>query len=67
MGIFEAESGLRNRYIKAVEAKPSPGARRVVRRLLGRRSYNDGTSGGGTLVEYTVGKNGDVFPKARAS
>ena len=28
-----------------------------------RSCYDDGTSGGGTLVEYAVGKNGDVFPE----
>ena len=63
-GIFEADSGLtEDRYIKAVEAKPSPGARRVVHHSVESLVYDDGTSGGGTLVEYTVGKNGDIFPE----
>jgi hypothetical protein len=63
-GIFEAESGLtEDRYIKAVEAKPSPGARRVVHHSVETLVYDDGSSGGGTLVEYAVGKNGDVFPE----
>jgi hypothetical protein len=63
-GIFEAESGLtEDRYIKAVEAKPSPGARRVVHHAVETLVYDDGTNGGGTLVEYAVGKNGDVFPE----
>jgi hypothetical protein len=62
-GIFTADSGLtEDRYIKAVEAKPSPGARRVVHHSVESLVYDDGTSGGGTLVEYAVGKNGDVFP-----
>ena len=63
-GIFEADSGLtEDRYIKAVEAKPSPGARRVVHHSVETLVYDDGSSGGGTLVEYAVGKNGDVFPE----
>jgi hypothetical protein len=63
-GIFEADSGLtEDRYIKAVEAKPSPGARRVVHHSVETLVYDDGTNGGGTLVEYAVGKNGDVFPE----
>jgi mono/diheme cytochrome c family protein len=63
-GIFEADSGLtEDRYIKAVEAKPSPGARRVVHHSVETLVYDDGTSGGGTLVEYAVGKNGDLFPE----
>ena len=62
-GIFEADSGLKeDRYIKAVEAKPSPGARRVVHHSVETLVYDDGSSGGGTLVEYAVGKNGDIFP-----
>ncbi|MBZ5557010.1 MAG: cytochrome c [Acidobacteriia bacterium] len=63
-GIFTADSGLKeDRYIKAVEAKPSPGARRVVHHSVESLVYDDGTSGGGTLVEYAVGKNGDIFPE----
>ena len=51
-GIFEADSGLtEDRYIKAVEAKPSPGARRVVHHSVESLVYDDGSSGGGTLVE----------------
>jgi len=63
-GIFTADSGLtEDRYIKAVEAKPSPAARRVVHHSVESLVYDDGTSGGGTLVEYAVGKNGDIFPE----
>jgi hypothetical protein len=62
-GIFTADSGLtEDRYIKAVEAKPSPEARPVVHHSVESLVYDDGTSGGGTLVEYAVGKNGDIFP-----
>ena len=63
-GIFTADSGLtEDRYIKAVEAKPSPAARRVVHHAVETLTYEDGSSGGGTLVEYAVGKNGDIFPE----
>jgi hypothetical protein len=63
-GIFVADSGLtEDRYIKAVEAKPLPAARRVVHHAVETLVYEDGSSGGGTLVEYAVGKNGDVFPE----
>ncbi|MBI3494185.1 MAG: cytochrome c, partial [Acidobacteria bacterium] len=63
-GIFVADSGLtEDRYIKAVEAKPSPSARRIVHHAVEALTYDDGTNGGGTLVEYAVGKNGDIFPE----
>jgi hypothetical protein len=63
-GIFTADSGLKeDRYIKAVEAKPSPGARRVVHHSVESLVNDDGSNGGGTLVEYAVGKNGDIFPE----
>ncbi|HWW83291.1 MAG TPA: hypothetical protein VNZ26_06790, partial [Vicinamibacterales bacterium] len=59
---FVADSGLtEDRYIKAVEAKPSPAALKVVHHAVETLEYADGTNGGGTLVEYAVGKNGDVF------
>src|ERR1700745_1184112 len=62
-GIFEADSGLtEDRYIKAVEAKPSPGAARVVHHAVETLVYDEGSDPGGVLVEYAVGKNGDVFP-----
>lgn len=62
-GNFYADSGLtEDRYIKAVEAKPSPGAARVVHHAVQTLVYDEGTDPGGVLVEYAVGKNGDVFP-----
>ncbi|HYM25811.1 MAG TPA: cytochrome c [Vicinamibacterales bacterium] len=62
-GNFIADSGLtEDRYIKAVEAKPSAGAVRVVHHAVETLEYEDGTPSGGTLVEYAVGKNGDIFP-----
>ena len=63
-GNFYADSGLtEDRYIKAVEAKPSAGAARVVHHAVQTLVYDEGgTDPGGVLVEYAVGKNGDVFP-----
>ena len=62
-GNFIADSGLKeDRYIKAVEAKPSPGSIKVVHHAVETLEYEDGTPSGGTLVEYAVGKNGDIFP-----
>lgn len=61
---FYADAGLaEDRYIKAVEAKPGPGAAaRVVHHLVASLvGPDDQPSGGGTLVEYAVGKNGDIF------
>jgi hypothetical protein len=61
---YLANSGLtEDRYIKAVEAKPGQGAAaRVVHHEVASLVFPDGSGGGGTLVEYAVGKNGDVFP-----
>jgi hypothetical protein len=61
-GNFVADSGLtEDRYIKAVEAKPSPAAIKVVHHAVESLINEDGSDGGGTLVEYAVGKNGDIF------
>jgi len=67
-GSFTADSGLsEDRYIKAVEAKPGQdGGMRVVHHAI--TSLVDDVddreeSEGDTLVEYAVGKNGDVFPE----
>ena len=52
-GVFTADSGLKeDRCIRAVEAKPSPGARRVVHHAVESLVYDDGGNGGGTLVDY---------------
>jgi hypothetical protein len=62
-GNFVADSGLtEDRYIKAVEAKPSVAGARVVHHAVEGLTYDDGSaSEGGTLVEYAPGKNGDIF------
>jgi hypothetical protein len=62
---YIADTGLtEDRYIKAVEAKPGPGAaaRVVHHEVASLVGPDDAPAGGGTLVEYAVGKNGDVFP-----
>ncbi len=62
---YTADAGLtEDRYIKAVEAKPGPGAaaRIVHHEVASLVGPEDQPLGGGTLVEYAVGKNGDIFP-----
>jgi len=63
-GNFIADSGLtEDRYIKAVETKPSQdGGNRVVHHAVTSLMGDDGVSEGGTLNEYAVGKNGDIYP-----
>ena len=63
-GNFIADSGLtEDRYIKAVETKPSQGGGiRVVHHAVTSLLGDDGVSEGGTLNEYAVGKNGDIYP-----
>jgi len=73
-GDYVVDTGLtEDRYLKAVETKPSSGAKQVVHHavtyliqdetgadeLIGR----GGGLEGGFLNEYAVGKNGDVFPE----
>lgn len=63
-GNFIADSGLtEDRYIRAVETKPSPGKGiRVVHHAVTSLMNDDGVTEGGTLNEYAVGKNGDIYP-----
>jgi hypothetical protein len=75
-GDYIVDTGLtEDRYLKAVETKPSPGAKQVVHHavtFLVQQGEDDdpelvGAAGGaglgGLLNEYAVGKNGDVFPE----
>ena len=63
-GTFVADSGLtEDRYIKAVETKPSIGSHGVVHHAVTSLIDDDGVSEGGTLNEYAVGKNGDIYPE----
>jgi hypothetical protein len=75
---FIADSGLtEDRYVRAVETKPGPGARAITHHLLtyliqdvdaGEKliGQDDGRQGGANetfLNEYAVGKNGDFLPE----
>jgi hypothetical protein len=74
---YISESGLtEDRYVKAVEAKPGPGARQVMHHLLTYVQQEldesekligfDDSRGQATemfLNEYAVGKNGDILPE----
>ena len=53
-----------DRYIKAVETKPSASAYSVVHHVATsmRWEEEDGEEGGGFLNEYAMGKNCDIFP-----
>ncbi len=64
-GNFEVDAGItEDRYLKAVETKPSAGGGiKVVHHAVTSLLYDDGTPGGGTLNEYAVGKNGDIYPE----
>jgi hypothetical protein len=64
-GNLVADSGLtEDRYIKAVETKPSPGGGiRVLHHAVNSLIDEDGAPEGGTLNEYAVGKNGDFYPE----
>ena len=60
-----ADSGFtEDRYIKAVETKPSADAHPVVHHVATSMRWEDedGEEGGGFLNEYAMGKNGDIFP-----
>ncbi len=62
-GNFIADSGLtEDRYIRAVETKPTPAGIRVVHHAVTSLVYEDRAEGG-TLNEYAVGKNGDIYPE----
>ena len=63
-GFFTAESQLaEDRYIKAVETKPSVGARNVVHHAATSLLWNDGSEEQRSFLnEYAVGKNGDIYP-----
>lgn len=64
-GNLVSETALKeDRYIKGVEIKPSPGGGvRVLHHAVTNLIDEDGFSDSGTLNEYAVGKNGDVYPE----
>lgn len=59
---MELDPGLTaDRYIQAVESKPSlPGSQKVVHHATTQMEFPGG--GGGRLNEYAVGKNADLYP-----
>src|SRR6266542_1667906 len=64
---FIVETGLKeDRYIQAVETKPTAGAQRVVHHAASSMIFpGDGADErGGFLNEYAIGKNADMFPEA---
>ena len=77
---YIADSGMtEDRYLKAVEAKPGPGARTVVHHLLtyliqdvdedevlAGRLDDRPTNNESFLNEFAVGKNGDILPDGTA-
>ena len=71
-GDYVVDTGLtEDRYLKAVETKPSSGSKSVVHHAVSFLIQDEGneaeligrTNDGGLLNEYAVGKNGDVFPE----
>ena len=74
---FISDSGLtEDRYVRAVETKPGPGARGVTHHLLTYmiqtvdpsealigQNDRDSSAGETFLNEYAVGKNGDILPE----
>ena len=64
-GNLVADSGLtEDRYIRAIETKPSPGGGvRVLHHAVNSLLDEDGGIESGTLNEYAVGKNGDIYPE----
>src|SRR5215467_5363501 len=52
-----------DRYIKAVEVKPLEGYDAVHHAVASIVTDEVPADGGGTLVEYSMGKNGDIYPE----
>jgi len=67
---WTVDSGLtEDRWIKAVEIKPSPGGQKVVHHAGAAAIFpgdDDELGGGGQLTEYAVGKNADINPDGTA-
>jgi hypothetical protein len=73
-GNYVIDTGLtEDRWLRAVEAKPGVGNKQVTHHLVGTLVQDDddtallgrsaGAGGEQFLVEYAVGKNGDIFPE----
>jgi mono/diheme cytochrome c family protein len=67
---WTVDSGLaEDRWIKAVEIKPSPNGQKVVHHAGASAIFpgdDDDSFGGGQLTEYAVGKNADINPEGTA-
>jgi hypothetical protein len=67
---WTVDSGLtEDRWIKAVEIKPSPAGQKVVHHAGASALFpgdDDDSFGGGQLTEYAVGKNADINPEGTA-
>jgi hypothetical protein len=67
---WTVDSGLtEDRWIKAVEIKPSPAGQKVVHHAGAAAIFpgdDDELGGGGQLTEYAVGKNADINPDGTA-
>jgi hypothetical protein len=63
-GDFTVDTGLtEDRYVKAVETRPSRAGRRVIHHALTFLVQDDGSGDADSyLSEYAVGKDGDTFP-----
>jgi hypothetical protein len=61
--VTELPAVTEDRYIKAVEVKPIKGYDAVHHAVAGIVSDEVPADGTGTLVEYSMGKNGDMYPE----
>jgi hypothetical protein len=61
--VTELPAVTEDRYIKAVEVKPIKGYDAIHHAVAGIVADEVPTDGTGTLVEYSMGKNGDIYPE----
>jgi hypothetical protein len=61
--VTELPAVTEDRYIKAVEVKPLKGYDVIHHAVAGIVTDEEPADGGGTLVEYSMGKNGDIYPE----
>jgi len=61
--VTELPAVTEDRYIKAVEVKPIKGYDTIHHAVAGIVTDEVPADGTGTLVEYSMGKNGDIYPE----
>jgi hypothetical protein len=61
--VTELPAVTEDRYIKAVEVKPIRGYDVIHHAVAGIVTDEEPADGAGTLVEYSMGKNGDIYPE----